>query len=392
MKICKLGVWDDSIPKIFFNEDGISNYAMIQEALMKEYPRGTQGEIAWTKIIKEIKSSKSKSNYDCVVGVSGGVDSSYLLHLLKETYGLNPLAVNLDNGWNSDIAVKNIKKMTTQLNVDLETYVVDYEEMKDILRAYMLSGLPWIDTPTDMAIKSVMYKVARQEGIKYIFRGNDFRSEGKQPLAWTYSDNKQLQHIHKKFGRIKKKLKTYPYLSLMDIIINGIIYRIKDIRPYYYLEYNKENAKKFLEEHYDWEYYGGHHHENLFTKFVMSYWLPEKFNIDKRKINLSAQIMSNQISRENALLALANPADTPENIEKSKEFILSKLDFSLEEFNTIWNEPNKSYLDYPSSIKFIEFLKEKLGGLIKLVYPQKPMTFVAMEVNKKNSENRMKKD
>ena len=150
----------------------------------------------------------------------------------------------------------------------------------------MLSGLPWIDTPTDSAIKSVMYKVAKEIGVKYIFRGNDFRSEGKQPTEWTYSDYKQLKHVHKRFGKLKK-LKTYPYLSLSKIFINGLFLKVKDIRPFYYLDYDKAKARDFLEEEYNWEYYGGHHHENLFTKFVMSYWLPEKFGIDKRKISLS---------------------------------------------------------------------------------------------------------
>lgn len=387
MKICKLGVWDDSIPGVSFDEDGVSNYAKIQQALMKEYPRGSEGEEQWEKIIQEVKNSKSKSSYDCIVGMSGGVDSSYLLHLLKKEYGLNPLAVNLDNGWNSDIAVKNIKKMTTQLDIDLETHVVEYEEMKDLLRAYLLSGLPWIDTPTDMAIKSLMYKIAREEGVKYIFRGNDFRSEGKQPLEWTYSDDRQVRYVHKTFGRLKK-LKSYPYLSLANIVTNGVLYKIKDIRPYYYLEYHKESAKKFLEDNYGWEYYGGHHHENLFTKFVMSYWLPEKFNIDKRKINLSAQVLSGQISREDALFELTQPFDSKENIEKSKEFVLSKLDLTIDEFDEIWNAPNKTYRDYPSNLKFIEFLKEKFGGLIKFVYPQKPMTFVAMEINKSISDEK----
>lgn len=386
MKICKLGVWDETIPGIFFNEEGVSNYALIQQELMNQYPRGEKGEKDWDVIVSQVKHSRPKGKYNCIVGVSGGVDSSYLLYLIKEKYKLNPLAVNLDNGWNSDIAVKNIKKMTSELNVDLETYVIDYEEIKDLLRAYMLSGLPWVDTPTDNAIKSVMYKIARQEGIKYIFRGNDFRSEGKQPLEWTYSDNKQLKYIHKKFGKLENKLKTYPYLSLIDIIINSMIYKIRDVRPFYYLNYDKASAKKYLEEKYNWEYYGGHHHENLFTKFVMSYWLPEKFNIDKRKINLSAQIMSGQISRDDALFQISQPFAAYENIDKAKEFVLSKLDLSLDDFEKVWLASNRSFTDYPSNFKLIEALKERLGGLISYIYPQKPMTFVAMEVNKNNSK------
>lgn len=385
MKICTKGVWDETIPGIVFDGNGVSNYAKIQEALMLEYPRGEKGNQDWLKIIEKVKKSSKRKPYNCVVGISGGVDSSYLIYLLKEKYGLRPLAVNIDNGWNSDIAIENIKKMLSNLNVDLRTYIIEPEEIKDLVRSYIQSGLPWIDTPTDSAIKSVMYKVAKQVGVKYIFRGNDFRSEGKQPLEWTYSDEKQLRFIHKKFGKISK-LKTYPYLSLFSIFVNGVLYKIKDIRPFYYLEYDKKSARQFLEDNFGWEYYGGHHHENLFTKFVMSYWLPKKFRIDKRKINLSAQVMSGQISRDSALKELSQQLDSYSNIDDARKFIISELDFSEEEFNNLWNNENKTYLDYPSSYKLIESLKKNFGGFIKYIYPQKPMTFVAMEVNKNDKK------
>jgi len=382
MKICKMGVWDDSIPGINFDSEGVSNYAKIQLALMEAYPRGKHGEKDWAEIVKNVKAnSPKKSKYDCVVGVSGGVDSSYLLYILKVKYNLNPLAVNLDNGWNSDIAVKNIKKVTKALDIDLETYVINYEEIKDLMRSYMLSGLPWIDTPTDSAIKSVMYKVAKEIGVKYIFRGNDFRSEGKQPTEWTYSDYKQLNYVHKRFGKLRK-LKTYPYLSLSKIFVNGLFFRMKDIRPFYYLDYDKAKARNFLEKEYNWEYYGGHHHENLFTKFVMSYWLPEKFGIDKRKISLSAQVMSGHITKKEALNELSIPTSSEGEFSKVKEFVLSKLDFTEKEFDDIWNSENKTYRDYPSNYQLLETLKNRFGVFIKLIYPQKPMTFVAMEVNK----------
>ena len=381
-----MGVWDDSIPGINFDSEGVTNYAKIQLALMEAYPRGKQGEKDWAEIVKNVKANSPKNcKYDCVVGVSGGVDSSYLLYILKVKYDLNPLAVNLDNGWNSDIAVKNIKKVTKALDVDLETYVINYEEIKDLMRSYMLSGLPWIDTPTDSAIKSVMYKVAKDIGVKYIFRGNDFRSEGKQPTEWTYSDYKQLKHVHKRFGKLKK-LKTYPYLSLSKIFINGFFLKVKDFRPFYYLDYDKAKARNFLEDEYNWEYYGGHHHENLFTKFVMSYWLPEKFGIDKRKISLSAQVMSGHITKKDALQELSIPSASEGEFLKAKEFVLSKLDFTEKEFDDIWNSENKTFLDYPSNYQLLETLKNRFGGFIKLIYPQKPMSFVAMEVNKKEEE------
>ena len=197
MKICSKGIWNDTIPGISFDENGVSNFCKLQEVLMKQYPRGEQGLKDWRALIDKMKQNKGKSNYHCVVGVSGGVDSSYLMILLKEA-GLNPLAVNLDNGFNSDIAVQNIFKLTNALSIDLETYVIEYEEIKDLLRSYMKARMPWADTPTDMAIRAVMYKVALKEDIKFIIRGNDFRSEGKQPKEWTYSDTKQLKYNQKR--------------------------------------------------------------------------------------------------------------------------------------------------------------------------------------------------
>ena len=380
-KVCSLGLWDESVPNIRFDDDGVSNYAMIQKILMGKYPRGEKGLLDWNDIVDRVKKTGKNKRYDCAVGVSGGVDSSYLLHLLKKEYKLNPLAVTVDNGWSSDIAVKNIKKMTDALDIDLETYVIDYEEIKDLFRSYMIASLAWVDMPTDMAIKSVMYKIALKENIKYIFRGNDFRTEGKQPREWTYGDNKMLKFIHKKYGKIKK-LKTYPYLPFSKIIYGGFVRNIKDIRPFYYLDYSKSMAKDFLQKEYDWQDYGGHHHENLFTKYTMSCWLPEKFNIDKRIINLSAQVMSGYITRTEAVDVLNKPALSVDEKRELSNYIKKKLDISDEEYANIMSSKNKSFRDYPNNEKNIKFLLLYFRYFIKLVYPQKPMTFVEMEVNK----------
>jgi N-acetyl sugar amidotransferase len=381
-KRCTLGVWDNSVPGIIFDDKGISNYARIQQKLMETYPRGPKGKQDWDNIVRRVKTKGKNNKYDCIVGVSGGVDSSYLLYLLKEKYELKPLAVTLDNGWSSEIAVNNIKLITDSLNVDLETYVINYEEIKDLLRAYMIAGLPWIDTPTDTAIKSVMYKIALQEGIKFIFRGNDFRTEGKQPREWTYSDGKQLKYVHKKFGQMTKLI-TYPYLPFWKIIYAGFIRGIKDIRPFYYLDYSKAEAKIFLEKEYGWQYYGGHHHENIFTKFAMSVWLPDKFGIDKRIINLSAQVMSSEITREEALNKLSEPSLKEETKGEITKYVLKKLELTENEFFTIMTSDNKSFRDYPNYEHLLFFVLKFLNPLISLVYPQKPMTFVEMEMNSK---------
>ena len=378
MKICSKGVWDDSLPGITFDENGVSNFGKLQEKMMHEYPRGEQGTKDWEQLVQDMKTAGRGKKYDCIVGVSGGVDSSYLLHIASR-YGLRPLAVNLDNGFNSEVAVQNIFKVTTKLKIDLETYVVDYEEMKDLLRAYMKAAIPWIDAPTDLAIKATMYKIANQEGIKYILRGNDFRSEGKQPKEWTYADAKQLLFIHKKFGS-GVRLKTYPLLTLPKMIYSGLLKGIRDIRPYYFLDYQKQEAKKMLMDEYDWKDYGGHHHENLFTKFAMAYWLPEKFGIDKRKINLSAQVLSGALSRAEAMIRLSQPFAPKEELENTREYVMKKLELSPDEFATIWKSENKNAFDYPSNYSLMFRLVDTFSPLLKKFYSFKPMSITAREV------------
>ena len=382
-RVCKRGIWDTSVPEIQFDENGISNYCRFQELMMQTYPRGEKGLADWKNFVSRMKKKGKKRDYDCVVGVSGGVDSSYLLVLMKE-YGLRPLAVNLDNGFSSDIAVQNIYKVTKALDIDIETYVIDYEEIKDLLYAYMRAGIPWIDSPTDGAIKAVMYKVALKENIKFIIRGNDFRSEGKQPTEWTRGAD--VNYIHKKFGR-GVKLKTYPQLPVTRIIYAGFIRRIKDIRPYYYLEYKKQDAKKMLQANFNWQDYGGHHHENLFTKFVMAYWLPEKFNIDKRRINLSAQVVSGAITREQALDMVEKPFESKEALEALKNYVLKKLDISDEEFQEIWKSKNMRASDYPANDKFIYGAIQYAKPLIKRIYAYVPMSVMAHDFFKSTDKN-----
>ena len=381
-QVCAKGVWDETVPGIVFDTEGVSNYCRIQQRLMADYPRGEKGLRDWKLLVEKVKQKGKGNRYDCVIGVSGGVDSSYLLHLAKNEYGLRPLAVNLDNGWSSDIAVKNIQKVTKKLDIDLETYVVDYEEMKDLLRAYMRASLPWIDGPTDTAIKATMYNIARKEGITYVFRGNDFRSEGKQPREWTYSDSRQLRYLHKKFGETDK-LSSFPDLGLARLIYSGYLLGIKDIRPYYFLNYQKQEARTFLEEEYGWEDYGGHHHENIFTKFAMSVWLPEKFGIDKRKITLSAQVLSGAISRDEAIGEIEKPSVAPEEREAMINYVKKKLSISDREFDQIWEAPNRYYHDYPSSMKFVLAVNTWLMPLVRYVYPIKPMSFYEIEGRKK---------
>ena len=382
IKICTQGIWDISIPGIKFDEKGISNYAKIQYRLMEDFPRGKSGKEQWELLSKEIIKKGQGNRYDCIIGVSGGTDSSYLMHIAK-SYGLRPLAVNLDNGWSSEIAVSNIKKLTNTLNIDLETYVIDYEEIKDLMRSYMIAGLPWIDAPTDMAIQSVLYIIANRENIKYIFVGNDFRSEGKQPTEWTYSDQRQLYHVHKMYGKIK--LKTFPIISLFKLIYLGYLKKIKLIPLFNFIEYNKKEAQNFLKEKYGWEYYGEHHHENLFTKFAIGYWQFEKFGIDKRKITYSAQVLSGEITRDEAIQRISKKPYDSDSINKELDYILNKLSLTRNEFEKIWNSPNKSFLDYPSYYSYFLKFHKYLWPFIAKIVPTKPKIFY--EIEQRNNQS-----
>jgi N-acetyl sugar amidotransferase len=379
-QICSRGLWDTTVPGITFDTSGESNYAKMFDNLVEMYPRGQKGKNDWLKIVDKIKKEGKNKPYDCIIGVSGGTDSCYLLYLAKQL-GLRPLAVNLDNGWSSDIAVKNIKKVTSKLNIDLETYVINYEEVKSILRSYLKAGLPWADAPTDLAIKAVLYKIALKLKIKFILNGSDFRTEGKQPREWTYTDSKQMLYLLKHFENAK--LKTYPYYSFSKLFFYGYIKGIKMYRPYYYLDYQKKTAQEFLKKEYGWEYYGGHHHENLFTKFVIAYWMPEKFNIDKRKITLSAQVLSGEISREQALEDIKHPPFPQEQLKRDKDFVLKKLDFSDEEFQKLWDLPNKYYFDYPSNMPLIKKYSKISRTIFRHILPFVPSFF--FELDTRNS-------
>ena len=376
-QMCTRGVWDTTVPGIEFNENGVSNYAKMFDKLVEAYPRGEEGQKDWANIVDKIKDKGKNKKYDCIIGVSGGTDSSYLMHLAKKEYGLRPLAVNLDNGWNSDIAVKNIKRITDALDIDLETYVIDYDEVKSVLRSYMKASLPWIDSPTDLAIKAVLYVIAIREKIKFILNGSDFRSEGKQPTEWTYSDAKQLLYVVKKYEKVK--LNTYPYYNIYQLFNYGFIRQIKMIRPFYYLDYQKINAQQFLIKEYDWEYYGGHHHENIFTKFAIAYWMTKKFKIDKRIITYSAQILSGEIKRGDALNILKKPPYNSEQMERDKDYVIKKLGLSKKEFTEIWQMTNKFFDAYPSYMPLLKKYSLLANRYLKFVLPFTPSIIFEQE-------------
>lgn len=375
-QICNRCIMDTTVPDIWFDDKGECNYCKLHDALHASYPQGDEGKKILNKLFEEIKKKGKGNDYDLVVGVSGGVDSTYLTHMAIEA-GLRPLAVNLDNGWHSEIAVSNIKNSIEKLGVDLETYVVEYEEMKDILLSYMKAGMAWADCPTDIAIVSTLYRIAAKHNIKYVFVGNNFRTEGKQPDEWTHSDGKQLKYIQKKFGKLP--IKTFPNLTISNLLYFSFFRGIKMIRPFYYIDYDKSKAKELMSQKYDWRDYGGHHHESVFTRFIIGYWLPRKFNIDKRKVTYSAQIRSKQITREYALNQVNQPPYDLAKMEEDKELLCKKLGISMEEFQVLIDAPNKSFRNYPSYYPLYLKTKKIARFVFNYLLPFKPMMMFEIE-------------
>jgi N-acetyl sugar amidotransferase len=353
---CKRCVMDTSDMEILFDTNGFCNHCVeyFEKTSHKIY-HGESSDKQLSEFVRKIKKAGKNKKYDCVVGVSGGVDSSYVAYLAIQL-GLKPLAVHLDNGWNSELSVHNIEKVLNKLNIDLYTYVLDWEEFRDLQLSFLKASVPEIDTPTDMAIPAVLHKVAAKYNVKYILSGCNYATEGVLPESWHYDrkDETYLRAIHKQFG--KMKLTTFPTFGF----INETYYKfIKGIRFVYilnYIPYSKGAARKLLEKEYDWTYYGGKHYESRYTRFVQSFILSEKFNIDYRKANSSTLICTGEITREEAIQELASKPYETKQVEEDKEYFCKKLGISFNEFDEMMEAPLKSYRDYPNNKKLLEFL------------------------------------
>lgn len=341
MKICKICIYDETIPAISFDAEGVCNYCRQSEQMQEEYPTGEAGKKKLEEMVAEIKKSGKGKPYDVVIGVSGGCDSSYMLHLAKKEYGLRPLAVHFDNTWNSTIAVENIQVVLEKLDIDLYTHVVDNREICDLMKSFLKASVPELDTPTDLALAVTHYMAAEKYGIKYIWEGHSFRTEGISPIGWFYMDAKYVQSIQSQFGEMP--IKSLPMFWMRKWFKWMLVDGIKKLRPLYYLDYDKTKVKEFLQEEYGWQWYGGHHMENRTAYFVNNYYLPNKFGIDLRYCEFSALVRSGQMSRDEALEKIHQPKPFDEEIlEEYKK----RLRISDEEFEEIMNQKPKSFRDY----------------------------------------------
>lgn len=353
---CKRCVMDTSDAKIEFDASGNCNHCTDYfENTSKRIYQGKTSNVLLQNLVEKIKKSGRKNKYDCVIGISGGVDSIYAAYMAK-SQGLRALCVHMDNGWNSEIAVNNIEKILKKINYDLYTYVLDWTEFKDLQLSFLKASVPEAETPTDIAIPAVLHQVAAKHGIKFILSGGNYATEGILPKSWHYDakDVKYLKAIQQKFGT--KKLKTFPTFGFKKEFYYKYFKGIRMCYPLNYLPYNKKEAIRVLEEELDWKNYGGKHHESLYTKFVQSYYLFEKFGIDYRRATFSTQICAGEMTREEALQELTKKPYNSLKLEEEKEYIRKKFDISMDDLNHILNLPPKCFEDYPNSRKKLEFI------------------------------------
>jgi len=371
-KVCRNCVMDTSDSKISFDDKGICDHCRTYyNDILPKWHTDEKGDKALKEIVKKIKNEGEGKDFDCLMGMSGGIDSSYLLYIMVKKYGLRPLVFHVDAGWNSQIAVNNIERLVDGLGLDLYTEVINWEEIRDLQLAFFKSGVSHIDTPQDHSFFATMYKFASKHNIKHILTGGNYSTECvRNPLEWMYyqSDSIQLKDIYKKYGT--GKLKDYPVTNILwHKVFLPYFKKIKLIRPLDFFPYNKDEAMKTLVDKFGYQEYPQKHFESRFTRFYESYWLPKKFGFDTRKVQYSSLILTNQMTREDALEKLKHPAYDPKTIKQDFEYIATKLGISVKELQSYMDAPNKTYKDYKSQdniynigAKVMRFLGLEKGG------------------------------
>ena len=368
LRICSRCIYDAAVPGISFDQQGICNYCRQVEQLARDYATGTpEGERRLALIIEEIKRAGAGRKYDCVVGVSGGTDSSYLLVKALE-WGLRPLAVHYDNTWNTAIATENIRKVTSALKVDLYTHVVDNRESEDLFRAFLRAGVPEFDASTDIGFAQTLRVAAARHRIRHILEGHSFKAEGIAPVGKNYFDGRYIQDIHARYGTLK--LKTYPNMTFWQFMKWLLIYRQSFIRPLWYIDYSKSAARELLSSTTGWQYYGGHHLENRATSFLHTIYNPQKFGLDHRNLSLAAEARAGIISREEALRQYRTPlAPDPELVA----YVKKRLGLSDAEYEALMHGPQRSFRDFKTYKTRFERLRPMFFLLAKA--NRVPMSF-----------------
>lgn len=350
-KVCANCVMDTTDAAIRFDQDGVCDHCRIFfTQVQPNWHTDERGLRALTRHVDEIRAAGRGKDFDCIIGMSGGIDSSYLTYIAKEQLGLRPLVFHVDAGWNSPEAVNNIERLVDGLNLDLFTTVIDWEEMRDLQLAFFKSGVPHIDTPQDHAFFATMYEFAEKHRVNYILTGANYSTECiRNPVEWMYyqSDAVQLRDIHRKHGT--RELRKFPTTNILKHKVwLPYIRRIRVLRPLNYVPYLKAEAMTLLADRFGWQPYPQKHFESRFTRFYESYWLPERFGYDVRKVQFSSLIVTGQMTRAEALGRLQQPAYDRETIQHEIEFVANKLGITSTELNGYMDAPRRSFRDYRS--------------------------------------------
>lgn len=351
MTICTNCVMDTTDAMIVFDEKGVCDHCnTFYQCTQPNWHTDERGQQELQAMVAKIKQAGQGKDFDCIIGMSGGIDSSYLTYIAKEQLGLRPLVFHVDAGWNSQVAVNNIEKLVDGLGLDLYTEVIDWEEMKDLQLAFFKSGVPHIDTPQDNAFFATMYKFAERYKVKYILTGANLSTECvRNPVEWMYyqSDSIQLRDIYRQFGN--RPLVNYPVTSILrHKIYLPYVKGIKVVRPLNHVPYIKHEAMKLLTECFGWQPYPQKHFESRFTRFYESYWLFKRFGFDVRKVQYSSLILTGQMTRGEALEKLKQPSHDAASIAYDLEFVANKLGITVDELNSYMELPKKTYRDYKS--------------------------------------------
>lgn len=348
-QVCTRCVMDTTDPEIEFDEQGVCSHCRNFDTNVKPAWPSVDGDpVKLEAMIQAVKAYGKGKRYDCIIGLSGGIDSSYIAVKVAE-WGLRPLVVHVDAGWNSELAVMNIEQICRRLGFDLVTHVVDWEEMRDMQLAFLRANLANQDVPQDHAFFAALYGYAVKAGIKYVINGSNFATESILPASWGYDamDATHVKSIHARFG--SRPRGDFPTVSFFDLYVKyPFLLKMEVLRPLNLLPYNKEEAIRILEKDYGWRYYGGKHYESRWTRFFQAYYLPYKFGYDKRKAHLSSLVVSGQMSRSDALEALKAPLYDPKLLAEDKIFIAKKLGMSLAEFEALIDQPVHHFSEFPN--------------------------------------------
>jgi N-acetyl sugar amidotransferase len=365
--MCSRCIMDTSDPGITFDSDGVCNHCAKHDELASQLPKSkAESEKRLQHVVDTMKAYGKNKPYDCLLGISGGVDSSYMAYLAHQ-YGLRPLVVHFDNGWNSEQAVQNIEQIVSRLGFDLQTTVMHWEEFKDLQRSFLKASVIDIELLSDNAIISTMFQLAKKNNIKYILSGHNVVTETHLPDAWTWMkyDVKNIKAIHKQFGQ--KKLKHFPLMNIFSFAWQQTFAGYQFIRFLDLAMYNKFEAIEVLKNELGWKEYGGKHTESIFTRFYQYHILPAKFHVDKRRSHLSSMVCSGLIDREQALADIQQPFYDEHELESDLTYVAKKLEFTVAELEEILRSPPKSHLAYPSELGVYNQIRK----IKRLVYGSK---------------------